>query len=211
MPSKLRKLRLRRIDLVDKGANQGAFVTLFKNMAEEEHTIMPQDEPKATPVTDVEKRLVDLEKALADAEQRVADAEAEKDASADRIAKLEDSQRLQRAITSANLFKSLGNPDDLSGKLAKYEAQLDAETFVILRKDMESWNTKLAEAETVLTKELGVEGEGDTSLTSNLDKLAKAYRKDHGNGITYEQAYAEVIRTPEGKKLYSDIAKAGGN
>lgn len=210
MPSKLRKLRLRRIDLVDKGANQGAFVTLFKNMAQEDHITMPQDEPKASPVSDVEKRLVDLEKALADAEKRVADAEAEKDASADRIAKLEESQRLQRAITSANFLKSLGNPDDLSGKLAKYEAQLDAETFAMLRKDMESWNTKLAEAETVLTKEIGVEGDGDTSLTSALDKLAKAYQKDHGNGLTFEQAYAEVIRTPEGKKLYSEIAKAGG-
>jgi hypothetical protein len=161
MPHKLRKLRLRRIDLVDKGANQGAFVTLFKNM-DDEGEPMPKDEPKATPVpTDVEKRLADLEKSLADAEKRVTDAEAAKTATEEKVAKLEDSQRLQRAITKANLFKSLGNPDDLSGKLAKYETQLDAETFGELTKDLESWNTKIGEAEKILTAEIGREGEGE--------------------------------------------------
>lgn len=212
---RLKNLRFRRIDLVDKGANEGALVRLFKNMDEGEP--MPKDEPKATPSPtpkveeDLAKRLKEKEEALALLEKRVADAEAEKESATDRIAKLEDAQRLTRAITQANLFKSLGNPDDLSELLAKVERQLDAETHTALKGQMEKWNTKLGEAEKFLMSETGNDGEGDTSLTSQLDKLAKAFMKDHGGDITFEQAYAEVlVKTPEGKKLYSEIAKQGG-
>lgn len=209
MKHKLKHLRFRRIDLVDKGANQGAHVTLFKNMDEGEP--MPKVEPKApSDPTDIEKRMADLEKSLADAEQRTTKAEARADASDEKVGKLEDSQRLQRAITTASLFKSLGNPDDLSGKLAKYESQLDAETFAELRGDLEKWNTKLGEAEKYITAEIGTDGEGDTSPDGKLVTLAKAFQKDHGE-ISFEVAYAEVMKTPEGKKLYSEIAKAGGN
>jgi hypothetical protein len=47
-------------------------------------------------------------------------------------------------------------------------------------------------------------------VRAKIEKLAKAFEKDHDN-VSYEQAYAEILKTKDGAKLYSEHVKAGGN
>ena len=51
------------------------------------------------------------------------------------------------------------------------------------------------------------DAEGEAS-SDKLEKLAKAYQKDHPE-LSYEQAEARVLDTPEGAALYDDITERG--
>ena len=56
------------------------------------------------------------------------------------------------------------------------------------------------------TKSAGTSGEPATSdATTKLDALAKAYATEHK--VTQAQAYAKVLKTPEGGKLYAEANK----
>ena len=76
---------------------------------------------------------------------------------------------------------------------------------------LKAQNTALSYA--FMNKGAGAAGEIESTVDADdpqakLDALAKEYQKSH-DGVSIEQAHAEVMFTPEGERLYNEIQKAG--
>lgn len=107
----------------------------------------------------------------------------------------EDRETLEFEKRADGEFKTL--PGEKSAKVALLKA---VET--IGDKDTREKVTEILKAQAEAFKpSLETRGSGGSASTRSLEEMAKAYQKEHPTK-SYEEAYAEVIKTPDGQRLY---------
>lgn len=207
MATWLRKLTIRRVALVDAGANQGAHVELFKraevgperkepDMAEQDKVPAPDQETIAK-VADLEKRLADAEAAHAELTKRAEAAEAtaktateEKAKLEDRIEKLEEASERVRFIQKAESVPHLGKPEEVATRLRKIAKALgDAEFEEYMKKEVATAN-QLRVAK--LFDVNGSDGDQGSDFNTKVEVLAKSIRTADPK-LTAEQAYVKAL------------------
>ena len=208
MATQLRKLKIRRVALVDSGSNQEAFVTLFKRdsaqevapMAQETEVVGTETVAKADFEAAVAKA-TQLEAEVAKAAKDRADALADAETAKAELAKRDEAIEIAKFATDAKalpifgdkggiwlraIARALGETDyaELHGKLSGVVKQVDASK---------------------LFSEIGSNGDGDASSPEGVAAgLAKVLR-DADPTLTKEQALSKAYRTPEYK-----AARKGG-
>lgn len=227
MATHLKRLRLDRIDFVDRGANPGAHIALFKRHSDEEPTMAEKKMTEAEQIADLTAKLAkaeadldaatkpaekpeDIEKNLPEPVRALLEkARADAKANEERIAKLEAERDRNQMIAKANEFKGLGAADDLTAILLPVSKAVPKDVYDALLTRMKGWNeiAKLSAA----FKEVGSNNEGDQDPEAKLNVLAKAYHTAHPD-LTPEMAYSEVLKSSEGTALYraAQAAKRGG-
>ena len=219
-PGWLRKLRIARVALVDRGANPDADIVLVKRdvskafasmeecMAEHDDAekckaLMGEMEKMVNDHTDVEKRLADFEKRAADAEAKATAAEVKAKAAEDEVRKLADQREIEVYITKAAGLTDAGfTPDDAAILRKLYKAitadeakRLDAvlNGAAQLARDSAAW------------REVGITSAGGFagSAYEKMEKLADALVQKDAK-LTQAQAMIKVMETPEGKRLYDE-------
>lgn len=202
MTTRLKRLQVDRVDLVDKGANPGAHILLFKRKG------APMAEESSVEMQALAKRLADVEaKATVDAEafaKRLAEADA-KAAAAEELAKRERSERMRVAyVAKAAAYKGL--PLDPEKDYAIFEAlDMLPETHKSAGERMVALLQAADEAmiQSGLLKAHGRPGGGTEHATAwgKIDTLAKSYVAD-GKAATHAQAVVKVLDE------HSDLAQA---
>lgn len=232
MATHLKRLRLDRIDFVDRGANPGAHIALFKRHTDnttndEESSMAEKKMTEAEQIADLTAKLAKAEADLAaapkpaekpeDIEKNLPEpvrallekARAEAKETGERIAKLEAERDRNQMIAKANEFKGLGAADDLTAILLPVSKAVPKDVYDALLAKMKGWN-EIAKTSAIF-KEVGSNAEGDQDPEVKLNVLAKAYHTAHPD-LTPERAYSEVLKSSEGTALYraAQAAKRGG-
>lgn len=233
MPTRLTGLQIRRVSVVPKGANQEAHLVLFKrdttedDMAGKVQTVEEQ-------LAELTAKVATLTKAKSDADEARLKAEAEAKKAADakksaediakeqkdavevlqkqatqaqeRVTKLEDEIERQRYLKIAAEVPHLGAPDDAAPQLRTIAKALGDEGFKAWLQKQKAFAAQLQGSG--LLKETG-SGNGDTgdSPTAKLDTMARTYAKE--KGVPFEKAYAVIIKSDEGKALYTQHRNGG--
>lgn len=209
----IEELRLDNVDLVDKGANQAAFVQLWKRDSQGEgEANMPKD--GAPTVEELQKALADEQAAKAKLEQDLADAakqnatEVEKALTAEREARETLEKQLQAEVArrekneAIDLVKTryahIAKADDLAEPVAIAKRTLDPKVWAAIDKALADASASYAK----VFGELGHSDDGQPSVASGegLGAIAKSLRdKDP----TLSEARARILAadTPEGKAL----------
>ena len=120
---------------------------------------------------------------------------------AETIAKAEREARLTKefADKAATLTSTPGDVKERAEMLkALYVADPAMETKVF--KSLQAADALLKQSQAFGV--LGADGSGPDSPEGKLDSLAKEYAKT--TKVTFEKAYSEILRTPEGAKLYAE-------
>lgn len=251
-PSRLRRLRITRVDRVAAGANPDAHVVLFKNSddptpsgtdvldyppsdlsAEEQPTEMethemtvdretltpevaallaeaeaerdaalakaadleaaaaaidPEPEPTDEPTDDEVLKALDPS-----VRERIAKAEAEREALAERVAKMEDEALTATFVAKAAEFRTVENDADTLGAALKDVAKnCDAATAETIDRVLKSAAGRLDEAHRLITAEIGTTGALDmTDAGRQIEALAKA--RSEQTGETLPVATAAVL------------------
>jgi hypothetical protein len=262
MAAKLKGLTIERIDLVDKGANQKAHVTLFKRAPEEINKVDAYKCPDCGKTFDSQaameahmaeekqesetaKRLAEKETELAAMKKRAEDAEAklpkededpvvkaaidpvvkaaikkaqeraeaaEKKAEAaqEEVAKATEEREKSEYIAKAKELSSFGPAREFGPILQKVAKALDPVEFKTFWKRLASADHVLRVSEAF--KELGVssaeEGEPGDRLTAMAQDVIKTAIAKGAAKPTFEQAYEQVLRTPEGRDLYASLNRS---
>ena len=231
MAKRLKGLRYRRIDLVDKGANEGALVTLCKRADDNTEEDGMAENAKEPTVEELRKQIETMEadkvKAEADAKEAVEKAQAEADASEgegkDELKELRKSvkesndaakvaiEKAERLETERETNKAISFVKSLGG-LAVADDHAEA-----IRK-MRDWDAEVAETiEGLLTKAAtaqaaaikitsGRDGEDGLSVlkaADGFDAVVKKYMTDN-KGMTKADAIKAVAATDAGRKLYAE-------
>ena len=197
MATELRKLRIRRVALVDRGANQDADVELFKRDAPREVDFMAEEQ--AVSKADLDAALEQVAKA----QQEKADAEAAAAKAAEEAAEVK-----------AELAKR-----DEAAEVAKYDGEAKALPFLgdkggvwlrtiskALGDEYEAFKTAIVSVakvnEAVLTKELGTAG-GDRANDPNevAKGIATEILKTEPT-LTMEQAMLRAYQNPIVQKAF---------
>jgi hypothetical protein len=230
MATHLRGLRIRRVALVDKGANQDAFVELFKRADAQEDPLMAEKDV-ATQLADLQKQVAELTKAKADADAAVVKAEADKQAElkkADDLKKTAEQQAAENTEAVVALRKQLEAATDQVSKLAD---EREMEKYVTLAKSVphlgkaevagkelraiakalgaEGFQEYLARQRQVaselagskLLKEIGTDGTGDTDPEAVVARIAKTIREKDPT-LTEEQAMVRAFQSDAGKAAF---------
>ena len=118
MTTKLEGLEIDRVDFVDKGANPGAHITLFKRdttMAEKDVKTEPEaTDAVAKRVAELEKRATDAEAKAKEATEQVTKANEQALKAAERIAKLEEAREHNEFVAKAAKFSAIAKADDFA-------------------------------------------------------------------------------------------------
>lgn len=220
MPTRLKGLKLTRIDLVDKGANADAIVALFKRDTEENETVT--NEEYQAKVAELEAQVAEITKRADAAEAKLAEADAPADppdpiAKADpavreliakledraekseaRVSKMEEERARTEYIAKAQEFSPIMGPaDDFGPTLRKIAGVLTDEEMHEFTKRLRSM-VEVGKTSAVF-KELGVDGEPDEG--DKYDQMRKravaAYPDD-----TPETAVTKYLKTDEGRQWY---------
>lgn len=196
-----RKLRLNRVDFVDKGANPGAHITLAKRAPTEERLMA--DTKDTLPET-VAKRLADLEADNQALVAKVAKAEREASEQSETVAKMVETAAKAEAVTVAKGFDKLpGKTDEIAHLLFVAKRKFDAS-------DYEAFVTvlKAADAQIKAGKLFSVTGvDSDGDAASKVDQMI-AKRMTEKNE-TRPQALRAIQETPEGRAAWAELR--GGN
>ena len=219
MTTELKHLVIRRVGIVDNGANRDAFIELFKrdsdmadkqtleNVQKDLETVTGEKTSLEEKVADLEAQLAELKKepepdpiekadpkvkeALAAVEKRAVDAEA-------RIQKMEDQRDRDKFVKKAAAFGHIATADDLAEDLRDISKALGDERYKEFEGRLKTANERIATSK--LFTEVGSDGDASGEPADKLEALAKSYAAE--NKVTYEQAYVNVLNTDEGKDLY---------
>ena len=218
MATKLKDLRVNRIALVDKGANPGAWITLFKR----DDTVAKDTKKKPMPPendgdADDDEKGKDMEKRdemtieLPDEIQKRLDAAVALEKRAQeleqRVAKMEEQRERTEAIQKARTLDRLGKADDLASLIQKARKLFTADEYAAFEKNLAGWNEQLAKGK--LFAEFGSDAQEATDPYGKLEAAAKALVSKGDGKMTFEQAFAKVCDTPEGKELYRAYLAGG--
>lgn len=202
MTTVYRKLRLNRVDFVDKGANPGAHITLAKRAPEEERR-MAETKTELTPEA-VAKQLTEaniaLEKRLKEAEDKAVKAEAAAKEQAEAVAKmLEDRAKDAALVVAKGLDKLPGKVDETAHLLFVAKRKFDDTDYATFEKMLTACHNQIKASK--LFSVAGVDADGEAA--SDLDQLvSKRMTEKHESQSV---ALRAVLETPEGKAAYSAI------
>jgi len=231
MPNKLKHLQIRRVALVDKGANPGAHITLFKREGSDVSEIDKStlDEAVRAHVEALEKQVQDLSAQVAklkddpppDPVEKAKDADPElaarleaiekqaaqdrKDAEAARseIAKMQAERERELYITKARSLQAFGPADDFGGTLQKIAKAIDPEEFEKLEQKFRSLNEIARQS--ALFKELGTDGGTDTkSAWEKIEAGARGLIEKADQPLSLPEAVDRFLKTDAGKALYTE-------
>jgi hypothetical protein len=213
-PTELVDLELSEVSLVDVPANKSALISLFKrdnDMTDEEvKKFQDQIDTLVTKNTELETQVTELTKSLDEAKKPVEKAAETIDIEGEAVLKssipasvLKKLEALQDAAQKADIEKRVGETIPNFSGTADQKAKLlksvggDAELLALLKA-----------ADALFAKgfeEIGKEaGNGDMlEPEEKLNKMAKEVAAE--KNITFEKAYAEVIKTPVGKSLIKEL------
>lgn len=208
MSKTLKNLRLDRIDVVDKGANQDSRILIVKRDA----SCPPNKEKK--PMTDEEKAAAAT--AEAEAKKRADEAEAVAKRQADEIAiakreaaeakaeiaKMRDERERDQFIAKSKDFKAYGPADTLWQDLRDISKALGPDRFAKFEQTLRAVQTQAESS--ALFKEVGASGYGDSlSPWAKIEKAVAEQVQKSGGVLTKEAAMTAYLNTPEGKALYT--------
>lgn len=203
MATELRKLKLRRVALVDKGANQEAFVTLFKREeAREVEHMADETKVEETAVATVTKADYDavLEKAVK-AESDATAARQEAENALAELAKRDEELELQKFATEAATVPHLG---DKGPQWLRAIHKALGEDYPTFREALTALETQVKDSD--LLRETGSNAEAGASEPETVaTALAKRIRENDPT-LTPEQALARAYDTPE----YTAARRAAG-
>lgn len=194
MATRLEDLRIRRVALVDKGANQGAQVELFKREGEAEVADTKQEAVSKADydallerVTKAEQAQRDAEKAAQDKDAAVTALQKQAEDAQQRVVKLEEEREVERFAKIAKDVPHLGSATDLRA-IAK---GMGAEGFAKYLEAQRAVAQQLAES--ALFQSIGTGGdEEDAGVNARIEKIAKALQEKDPK-LTWEQANAEAL------------------
>jgi len=208
MTTTLKGLRINRIDFVDRGANPGARVCLFKRDTQEEvvsnetptvEELQAQLEAEVTKRQEAEAKLQET----GEVSKRVTELEQKLAKSQDEVKDLREADEMRHAIVKAEKIEEIFGPAaDFAPMLRKIYRTLD-ET------ERKAWDEKVTGAvelvkEAAHFKEIGsggTDGAGDA-----YSKLEKAARTKYPDKSTAD-AVSAFLRTAEGKELHKQYRK----
>lgn len=192
------QLRLNRVDVVDKGANPGAHITLAKRAPTEERPMAEQD--KDTLPEAVAKRLADAETANVELAKRLKDAEDNAKVHAETVAKmLEDNARAE-SVTVAKSFTHIGTDEaKLAEVLFVAKRKLTADEYGSLTVVLTAANAQVAKGALFATRGVDAQGEAGSELDKLVAKRMQDTKEAHG------VALLAVLQTAEGKAAYNDV------
>ena len=204
MTTVYRKLRLNRVDFVDKGANPGAHITLAKRALTEDRQmadnkdVLPEGVAKR--LADLEAEKVTMAKRLADAEAKAAENEKMAKEQAEAVAKmLEDRAKDAALVVAKGLDKLPGKVDETAHLLFVAKRKFDDTDYATFEKMLTACHNQIKASK--LFSVAGVDADGEAA--SDLDKLVtKRMTEKHE---TQAVALRAVLETPEGKAAYSAI------
>lgn len=224
---KLTNLQLEAVALVDRGANPGAQITLFKRHKEETMTDKERLEQMQAERDAFQKRAEAAEAKVAEltkepdpdpvakadpvvkaeiekARQEAAEAKAE-------IAKMREQSEIREYVAKAAAFPGLGEPPAVGPVLRKIARALTDEEYAAFDQSL----TALHKQAEPLFREFGKSGDTDAATPEDrLDRLAKAAVAKSEGKLTYEQAYANAALSPEGRAAwieeYNTYRRNGG-
>jgi hypothetical protein len=231
MPTAITYLELNEVSLVDKGDDPNALVTLYKrkpdgeNMTEEEIQALKDQVAKATASAEATKieneklRKFLLDEGYTIREDSVAKRAPEEmiEVEGEMVAKsaipapiLKRLEQVEKAAEIARLEKrakeelpNMRGTDLEKGRLLKAVDSVEgADTLLEILRAADALFGKMA-------GEAATEGKEGDMLTDEekLDKMVQDYAA--ANKVTKTKAYAEVAKTPEGKKLIQASYKKG--
>lgn len=195
------RLRLNRVDVVDKGANPGAHITLAKRAITEERLMADTKDilPEA-----VAKRLADLEADNKALSASVAKAEADAKEQAETVAKMVETAAKAEAVTVAKGFDKLpGKTDEIAHLLFVAKRKFDAADYAAFVTVLKAADAQIKAGK--LFGVTGVDSDGDTA--SKVDQMI-AKRMTEKNE-TRPQALRAIQDTPEGRAAWAELR--GGN
>lgn len=190
-------LRLNRVDLVDRGANPGAHITLAKRATTEGRRMaeIPMD------TSEVAKRLAEVETERVELTKRVEKAESEAKVNAETVAKmLEDAAKSEAVSIAKGLDKVPGKAEDVANLLFVAKRKFEASEYEAFVTVLKAANEQIAKGK--LFAAIG--GDAVESEASDLDRLVNKLSIE--KGIPRHTALSEVMTTPEGKAAYSAVA-----
>ncbi len=201
------KLRLNRVDFVDKGANPGAHITLAKRAPTEDRQmadskdVLPEGVAKR--LADLEAEKVALNERVAKAEAKSAEAEQKANEQAQTVAKMLEDRAKDAALVVAKGLDKLGKVEETAHLLFVAKRTMDADTYAQLEQKLSAANAQLK-----TSKLFGVLGsDGDAGLASEMDTLVAKRMQEKGEDKG--TAMLAVLGTPEGKQAWNAIR--GGN
>ena len=233
MTTHLRHLKIRAIGLVDKGANPGAFIALFKRDTKPEDRLMADkktaeellkaatkraDEAeaviaKAKEDADAEAAKVAKEaadkaeaekKAEGDVQKRVADLEKRAEGAETELAKVQEANELREAVAKAGEISDLFGPaDEFAPILRKIHKTLNED-------ERKVWDEKVASGQKIIKeaahfKEIGAGGQDEGG--DEYEKIVKAATDKHAD-IPVEDAVTKYLETKDGKVAYKVYLKS---
>lgn len=228
MTTWLEKLRIRRVALVDAGANQEASVELFKrgkDMAEDKVAtlekrlaeLQAEKESLATEMKEAQSRLEALgdaakpdpiAKADPEVRKRMEELEKRNREQEDRIAKFEADRERDLFIRKAAVYPLIGAAEDLAKPLQVLSKGLTEDEYNSFVGNLGTLHARLEESK--LFDEVGTaEAMPVGTAQDKLEKLAKAAQAENP-GMSYATAFTKVVNTPDGKKLYAEQLKDRG-
>lgn len=199
MPTTLKNLRIRRVALVDKGANQEAFITLYKRDDAQEVQPMAETTETTQPVETVTKaehevavaKIAELEALAKAAQERAETAEAE-------LAKQAEAAEQAEFATRAAAIPFLG---ETGGETLRQIHKALGEAYQAFE-DTLLGVAKQLEASGLLTEQGTAGTEGGTDFASRSEALAKRFQQEDPS-LTFQQAYVKALEDPELKALYA--------
>lgn len=203
-----KRLRLNRVDFVDKGANPDAHITLAKRAPTEDRQMA---DTKDTLPEAVAKRLADLEVEKADMAKRLKAAEdsAAENAKAAKeqaevVAKMVEDRAKDAALTVAKGFDKLpGKVDEVAHLLFVAKRKFDEADYAQFEQMLSAVNAQIK-----ASKLFSVTGsDSDAGGASKLDQLISKRMSEKNE--THAQALRAVTETPEGKAAWAEVR--GGN
>jgi len=201
--TKLEQLTIRRVALVDKGANQEAFVTLFKR----EDSDMAQDQgiSKADYDAAVAKAAT-LEAEVHKAVEEKAVAEQAAEEARTELAKRDEAMEIAKFDAQAKDLPFLG---EKGGVWLRTIAKALGDEFAAFQTVLKAVTVQ-EETSNALLKEIGSDGDTEGSdFDSRVQAVAKRIMKEHPS-FTQEQAYVKALEAPEIGVLYNEVRKTRG-
>lgn len=200
MTTHYKKLRLNRVDFVDKGANPGAHITLAKRAPTEERHMA---ESKEGLPEEVAKRLADLDAENKALSERVQKAEAKATEDAALVAKVLEDRAKDAALVIAKSMDKVGKVEDTAHLLFVAKRALSAEDYAKLEQTLKACDAQIKKG--ALFSVVG--SDNDSQLATELDSLVSKRMTEKGEDKG--TAMLAVMQTPAGKQAYN--ALRGGN
>lgn len=201
-------LRLNRVDVVDKGANPGAHITLAKRAPTEERQmadskdVLPEGVAKR--LADLEAEKVEMAKRLKVAEDTAAEnAKAAKE-QAEAVAKMLEDRAKDSALSVAKgLDKLPGKVDETAHLLFVAKRKFDETDYATFEKMLTACHNQIKASKLFSVAGVDADGEATSAMDTLVTKRMTEKGEDKGT------AMLAVMSTPEGKQAWN--ALRGGN